>query len=325
MAMKLLMLAFGIVAAAFTGSTESQAQSTFPKQPIKLIYPFGAGSAMDTSWRHAAAIAGKILGQPVVIENQPGASGQIGFRAMAAAKPDGYTLGVPSNSVLVTQPLYDLAWTIKPGVNYEPVIFGVSAEQYLFANANVPYNDVAGLIAYAKANPGKVNFANTGVGTTAHLGAEALAAAAGIDVTHISYNGMAPALPDLLSGTVDLLFASGFFQEHADSGAMKVIGNSGRTRGKQFPNAPLLSETPGLEGFSIAAWTGLVAPMGTPPEVIERLREAFKKTLDSPEFLSQAEKIGQNVETLGPVEFKAMILRETDILRPIVKAAGLKK
>lgn len=299
------------------------AAQDFPTKEIRLIYPFTAGSGSDSVWRLVSEKAGAILGRTIVYENKPGASGFIGFRTVVGSPPDGYTVGVASGAGLITRPLATPNEFFEPGKDYAPVIFGVDTYQALVIRSSLPYKDLPGLIAYAKANPGAVKFAHSGIGTASHLALELLVRSADIKVTQVPYNGAAAVTTSLLSDSVDAFFAPAAVLEHVTSGALAAIATTGSERWSKFPDAPTLIEA-GVATQAISAWTGLIAPAGTPPEAIEKLNAAFAQAMNAPEVSALVNTLGSTIRVLKPDEFKTMINSELEFWRPIVASAGIK-
>lgn len=299
------------------------AAQVFPSKEIRLVYPFTAGSGSDSVWRLVSEKAGAILGQTVIYENKPGASGFIGFRTVVGSAPDGYTVGVASGAGLVTRPLANPNDFVAPDKDYAPVIFGVDTYQALVIRAALPYDDLPGLIAYARANPGAVKFAHSGIGTASHLAVELLVRSANIKVIQVPYNGASAVTTSLLSNSVDAFFAPAAVLEHVTSGALLAIATTGSERWSKFPDAPTLIES-GVASQGISAWTALIAPPGTPPEVVDKIGTAFAQAMQAPEVAALTDTLGSTVRILKPTEFKELINSELEFWRPIVTSAQIK-
>lgn len=309
-----------VATAAWTGSATAQ---TFPNRAITFIYPYAAGSAPDAAWRALALEAGKVLGQTVIYENRVGAGGRIGFDGIMRAAKDGYTIGVVNNGLTVTQPLADPTLKVEPGKDYAPIIRTIDIYQVLVAHPSMPFRDLRGMIAYAKANPGKLNYSSGGAGNQSHVGTERLKAQAGIEMMHIPYKGEGPAVTDLIAGQVQVSMPSGSAKPFVDSGKLVALATTGPTRWHLFPNLPTLSEA-GLPGLTSVTWMGVVAPAGTPPDVVAKLNAAFNTALKSPEIRSKLQGYGFEVVGSSAAEFDTLIRNDLQVWAPIIKNAGIK-
>jgi len=315
-----LRLALAISAVLMAGAGHAQ---NYPSRPITFVYGYPAGSSTDSAWRSVALEASKRLGQPIVYENRPGANGRLGLDSVMRAKPDGYTIGVFNNSLLVVQPLMDPKLAIEPGKNYTPVMIGLETYLLMVARPNAPFKDVKGLIAYAKANPGKLNVGSPGSGTGSHLGIAMVGAQAGIEYTHIPYKGAAPALHAMLAGEIDVMFTDLLAKPYIDSGKMLGLGVGGAKRWSLLPKLPTIQEA-GLSGFVNSAWSGVVAPAGVPDGVVATLSQAFTEALGVPELRAKLESAGWIVRPGTAQEATALIRADTELYRPVVKAANIK-
>jgi len=259
----------------------------FPERPITFICPWPAGGTADMTMRALCGAAAKQLGQTVVVENKAGASGMLGLRALASAKPDGYTIGqIPISVARFSQlgtvqidPLNDLTYLARTSGQ----TFGIAVR------AESPFKTLKDLVAAAKAAPGKVTYGSAGIGGATHVGMEEFAAAAGIQLNHIPYKGGAPALQDTLGGQIDALADSSSWAPHVKSGKMRLLATWGEQRTKEFPDVPTLKDL----GYDVVvdAPNGVGAPKGLEPAVERRLREAFKAAAASPEFADACAKI----------------------------------
>ena len=282
----------------------------YPDHPITLIVPYAPGGGNDVLARAVAEPMSKSLGQPVVIENRGGAGGSVGTRQVAKAAPDGYTLGLGGTGTLAIDP------TLYPNVGYDPrkdfAPVGLIATSPLIVLVNhaVPAHNVRELIALAKAQPGKLNYASAGVGSGIHLGTVMFAETAGIDLTHIPYKGTGPALTDLLGGHVQIYFSSlppaiGLVKE----GKLRALGVTGLKRSASFPDLPTVAEQ-GLPGFEAVLHYGIVAPAGTPRPIIDRLNAALRAALDDPKVRSHIATEGAEPLPTSPEDYAADIDRE---------------
>ncbi len=257
------------------------AQSDFPNKPIRIVVPFPAGGTLDTLGRLLAPKLQESLGQPVVIDPRGGGATAIGTQAVQKAAPDGYTLLFMANSfvlvpMLMQKPLWD------PLKDFTPVSLVARVNQVLIAHPSLQANTVNELVALAKASPGKLNFASFGNGTSSHLGVELFKNLAGIDMQHISYKGMAPAMQDILGGQVKVLLANiPDAIPQLKAGKVKALGVADDKRSAQLPDVPTFAEQ-GFPGFAVYSWYAVVAPAGTPEPVVRKLHAAFSAAVKDP-------------------------------------------
>lgn len=265
---------------------------------------------------------GEVLGQSVVVDNKPGATGLIGTENVKNSPPDGYSiLLAPSDYTLV--PSLQAKPTYDPLKDFAPVGMVVDYPHVLVASPGTPAKDVKELIAYAKANPGKLNFASGGNGGTNHISGEVFKQAAGIDITHVPYKGNGPAITDLLADRVQLLFTStGPVEAHLKSGKLKAIAVTGKKRLASLPDVPTIAET--LPGYEFTLWYGLVVPAGTPKPVIATLNEALRKTMASPDVKEKLASIGGNLNVGSPEEMGALLTNETARWQKLAKDTNIK-
>src|SRR4030095_5020494 len=267
---------------------------TYPTKPIRLVVPFPPGGATDILARDVAQKLSDAWGQSFVVDNRPGAGGNIGSELVAKAAPDGYTLEMGTvgthaiNASLYAKMPYD---HVK---DFVPVILVAGVPNVLVVNPSVPVNSVAELIAYAKANPGKLNFASSGNGTSIHLSGELFKVMAGVQITHVPYKGSAPALQDLLGGQVQLMFDNlPPSLPQIKAGKLKALAVTSTTRAAALPDVPTMAES-GLPGFEASSWFGVLAPAGTPPAIVAKLNAEIGKWLASPEAKEKLAKQGAN-------------------------------
>ena len=273
----------GRIAAALAFVVVTAAGAQYPTKPIKLIVPFPPAGSTDISARALASKLGERLGQPVIIENKPGAGGNIGSDVAAKAPADGYTLIVGTvgthaiNSSLYSKMPYD------PIRDFAPVVLLATTPNVLVVPANFPANSVQDVIRMAKAKPGELTFASSGSGTSIHLSGEMFKSMAGLDMTHIPYKGSGPMLIDLLSGTVNMAFDNlSASMVHIKAGKLKALATTGSKRAPGLPDLPTVSEA-GLPGYDSTSWNAVYAPAGTPKEIIEKLNRESNAILQSPE------------------------------------------
>jgi len=310
-----------IIAIALAASSlQVQAQS-YPNQPIRLIVPFAAGGPSDVLARAFSQKLGEDLGQPVIIDNKPGAGTNLAAEFVARSKPDGYTIFLMMvGTQAINETLYKkLSYnTVK---DFAPITLVASSSLMLVANPSVPVKNVNDLIAFAKANPGKVNFGSSGTGTPLHLGGELFNVQAGTDITHIGYKGAAPALTDVLGGQIQTaMIGTPAALPHIKSGKLTPIGVTSLKRSPNAPEVPTIAET--LPNFEVELVYALVAPAGTPNAIIKRLNTQMGTILNNPEVKTQLASRGFDVQTSTPEQLGAYIKAEVTKWAPIVKKSG---
>jgi tripartite-type tricarboxylate transporter receptor subunit TctC len=310
-----------VKAALIAGSlalTHAAGAATFPSGPIKLIVPFPPGGAVDTIGRQLAVELSKQLGQPVVIENRAGAAGAIGVAATVNAAPDGYTLVVGASSNVAVDPAQEkLPYNPRDLAPVAPV---VAIPYVIVANPGFAPNNIRELIAAAKREPGKINFASSGTGAPPHLASELLLAQAGVDIKHIPYKGAVPAFTDVVGGQVqfitgDINTAMPFLQ----AGKLKAIATTGRQRLELLPNVPTVAES-GLPNYEAEGWFGLFAPARTPPDVLAQLTKATEAAVQTPDFKKRMAALGGRIMTMPRAEFERYIASETIKRSDLIKS-----
>jgi tripartite-type tricarboxylate transporter receptor subunit TctC len=302
-----------LIAVAALGPIAAAAQgSQYPDHPIKLVVPYPPGGSTDPVARLLAADVAQRLGQPVVVDNKAGAAGSIGTEFVVRSAPDGYTI-LLHTSVISTEP------SAKKNLPYDvrrdlvPITLAVTGPYLLVVHPSLPARNVGELIAYAKANPGKLNFGSAGTGSSGHLIGEMFKAAAGIDMVHVPFKGGGPSITALAANEVQLLFdtISGS-KALADAGKLRALAVTSAVRSPVMPSVPTVSES-GLKDFSVVYWLGIFAPAKTPQPVLDKLYGAFKASLDSPGVRDKLTETGQVVQGAAPVEFAKTL--DTDIAR----------
>lgn len=298
------------------------AQAKYPEKPIKLLVGFAAGGPSDIVARLVGSRLEKALGQPVIVENKPGGGSNIASAEAARAKPDGYTLFLGTVANATNMSVYkNLSYDTERDLI--PISQLVSSPSVLVVNNDLPVKTLAELIAYAKANPGKLSYASSGAGGSPHLAGEMLKQRAGIDALHIPYKGAAPALNDVMGGTVSMGFktASGVTSTiHA--GRIRAIAIASNQRLPQLPDVPTLAEL-GFKDFEVSSWSGLFAPKGTPPEIIKTIANATIDILKSPEVRKQLESMGAIPVGSTSEEFKKYVRSEIEKWRIVAKTAKI--
>jgi tripartite-type tricarboxylate transporter receptor subunit TctC len=312
-----------IAAAALCAAAAAQAQP-YPSKPIHLIVPFPPGGGNDTVARAIAQEVGPDLGQPLVVDNRPGAGGSVGAELAAKAPPDGYTLflaGVGSHAV---NPNLHARLPYDPVSDFAPVTLLASAPSVLVVNPAVPARTISEFTAYARANPGKLNYASNGNGSAAQLAAAMYEHLAGVKMVHVPYKGIAPALTDLLSGEVQLMFGTIVaLVPHIQAGKLRALAVTSRRRSALLPEVPTLAES-GLPDYEAGSWYGIMAPAGTPRAIIERLHGAAVRALAQPEVAKRLAAEGAVVIGSTPEEFGAHVKAELARVGGVVRAAGIR-
>ena len=296
---------------------------TYPDRPITLVVPYPAGGGNDVLGRLVAERMGKTLGGTIVVENRGGAGGTIGTRQVAKAAPDGYTMLIATSSLAINPSLYPNVG-YDPRKDFAPIGLLASGANVVLVHPSVPAKSIAELIALAKKDPGKLNFASTGSGSSVHLAAELFAAMAGIKINHVPYRGSGPALNDLLGGHVTMMFATlpsaiGIVR----GGKVRALAVTGARRSDVFPELPTIAEA-GLAGYEAELHYGLVAPAGTPRPIVERLNAALRAALTDATLRERLGREGAVPMPSTPEEYAADIDAEEKKWGKIVRDAGVK-
>jgi tripartite-type tricarboxylate transporter receptor subunit TctC len=297
----------------------------YPSRPVRLIVPFPAGGSSDLIGRALARKMSEGLGQQVVVENRAGAGGTIGIGAVAKSPADGYTLGLGTVSTLAMAPVVRANPPYDSLAAFAPVSLVASAPFILVVNASVPAGSLAELVALAKAKPGGLNFASIGDGTLQHFTGESFKSLAGIDIVHVPYKGVAPALVDLLAGQVQIGFdiLASFQLQNLQSRKLRALAVLGPVRVAQLPSVPTAAEA-GLPGLAATAWFGLIAPKGTPPDALARLNAEARKAVASAELREAIATQGLEPAADSPQEFAEVIEKEMARWAQVVKTSGFK-
>jgi tripartite-type tricarboxylate transporter receptor subunit TctC len=300
----------------------SAAAQGYPSKPIHLIVPYPAGGTVDGVARNLQVELAKAFGQPIIVENKVGAGGRIGTAETARAAPDGYTVVMIYDNYPIDPIVYkDLPY--DPWKDLTAVSLVARAPLIAVASKALPPNDIKELVAYAKANPGKVDFGSTGVGSSAHLAGELFSQATGIQMLHVPYKGGAPAQTDLLGGNLQLFWGTTAFANTLyPSGKVKLLGQAGKERSPAFPNVKTLGEQ-GFNSIEVYGWMGSMVPAGTPPEIINRWQAELAKVARIPAVSTKLNEQGFDVVMSTPDEFKTFLAAEHAKWAQLIKTANI--
>jgi tripartite-type tricarboxylate transporter receptor subunit TctC len=317
-------IAFAIALVGITTMAASiaNAQGQYPTKPIRMIVPYPPGAGTDFTARALGEKITEALGQQVVIDSRPGAAATLGHGLVAKAPPDGYTLLLATTGGMVSAPALGVKITYDPLKDFAPIGLATYVPYSLVAFGGLPPNNMREFIAHAKAAPGKVNFGSSGTGTPNHLGGELLMKMTGISMLHVPYKGGGPVLTDLIAGQMHVAFLSlPAVLPHTATGRLKVLGVGFTRRLKSAPDIATIAET--VPGFNNTGWWGLVAPLGTPQPIIQKLNAVMTKALATPAFIQYF--VNNALEPAGstPAEFQALIATELQMWRKLIKDANI--
>lgn len=300
------------------------AAQEFPNKALRIICAFPPGGPVDVTSRAIARELSKQFGQPVVVENRPGAGGNIGAEVAARAAPDGHTLFVNWNALHAISPLLHTKLNYDPNKDLAPVTTLVSFRQVLVVHPGLAAKSVKEVIAMAKAEPRKLTYATPGNGTVSHMAGVMFGQNTGTEIVHVPYKGSAPALADLVAGHVTMMF------DHIPSvlpqikaGRLRPLATSGLSRDPELPQLPTMAEA-GVQGFETSVWFGITVPAGTPKDIIARLNSEIVKGARSPEFVTAMRNLGYDITTSTPEEMAQTLRNEIERWGPIVRASGAK-
>ncbi|MDQ8729735.1 tripartite tricarboxylate transporter substrate binding protein [Bradyrhizobium sp. LHD-71] len=298
-------------------------QVPYPNRPITWVVPSGAGGVTDNSARFLAKVLSEKLGQPIVVDNKPGAGGIVGTEAVAQAKPDGYTMLYASQSTMATFPSLYKKLSYSPLKSLVPVNGMADSSLLMVVNAAAPYTTVEELIAHLKKNPGKMNFGSSGTGTSTHLLGEMFQMATGTSMVHVPYKTPSNLYADLLSGTIDVIFDfTVVMRPHIEAGKLRPLAIAREDRLKSFPNVPTFRER-GLD-IVLTAWASIAMPAGTPPEIVNKMSAAFAETTRDPVIIKyNDENDFGNLGHLGPEKLREFYISETEKFKKVVEKAGV--
>ncbi|NDZ18085.1 ABC transporter substrate-binding protein [Variovorax sp. WS11] len=299
------------------GSAQAQTAANWPAKPIRVVVGFAPGGSTDVMSRILSQTLSESLGQPVIIDNKPGASGNIAASEVVRAAPDGHTFLIAPTSVETANPSLFKS-NILPSRDLTPVASVGRTQMYLVAKPQMAAKDVRELVAMAKAKPGTLSYASAGSGTPPHLACELFKQATATSITHIPYRGAAPALQDVLSGQADFVCDPGIAFPHIRTGKVKLLGIVSTKRSPFFPDVPTVGEQ-GFPGANLDIWFGLWAPNGTSPEIVARMNRELAKALAQPGVKSRYADLGAEPIAMDTAEFRKLLVNETAQLSALIK------
>jgi tripartite-type tricarboxylate transporter receptor subunit TctC len=315
---RLFALCLGVLAFA----TASASANDYPNKPIRFVVCFAAGGPNDITARLFSQFLSEHFNQQFVVENRPGAGGNIGMQAALTSPPDGYTIVFVGPNNFINPSIYaSLPFDFIR--DSAPVAGTMKMTNILVVNPESPHKTLRDYIAYAKANPGKLNFGSGGVGTSPHMSGELLKSMTGIDIVHVPYRGTAPALVDLLGGQVDSVFDNlpGPIG-HVKTGKLRALGVADVKRVHQLPDVPAIAET--LPGYEANVFYGIAMPKGTPPEIVAKFNAAVTTVLKDPKLQARVNELGADPMPMSPAEFRKLVVDQTDKWAKVIKTAGIK-
>ncbi|MDM0034391.1 tripartite tricarboxylate transporter substrate binding protein [Variovorax sp. J22P271] len=313
-----LLQALCVAALTSTGCAAfAQTASAWPAKPVRIVVGFAPGGSTDVMARILSQSLSESLGQPVVIDNKPGASGNISAAEVIRAAPDGHTFLIAPTSVETANPSLFKS-TILPSRDLMPVASVGRTQMYLVAKPQMAAKDARDLVALAKSRPGTLSYASAGAGTPPHLACELFKQATGTDVAHVPYRGAAPALQDVLSGQADFVCDPGIAFPHIRTGKVKLLGIVSAKRSPFFPEVPTVGEQ-GFKGADLDIWFGLWAPLGTPPEIVARMNREVAKALAQPAVKSRYADLGAEPVAMETAEFRSLLADEGALLSALIK------
>lgn len=301
---------------------QSSGAQNFPNRPVKIVVPWPAGGGTDIFARAIGEKLHKAMGQPFLVENRPGASGNIGASAVAKSPADGYTIML-ATITLATNPAFYKSLDFDATKDLAPITLVAGSPHMLVINPSVPAKNVQELIALAKKNPGKMSYASAGTGSPFHIAAELFKEQAGVDILHVPYKGGAPAVADVLGGHVQMAFANLVaVVAQSRSGQVRALAVTTAKRSIAAPDVPTMAEA-GLPGYDFASWFGFLAPAGTPPDIIKKLNAEIVKAVRAPEIAARLSEEGADLIAGSPEDFGVYLKNETAKWRKVIGAAGI--
>jgi len=311
------------MAAGLFGAAAVQAADPWPARPLRVINPYAPGGPSDNIVRILAEGVGAELGQSVIVESKPGGGTAIGANFVAHAPADGYTLLLGTVAPLIVQPAINKALPYNVAKDFTPVGMFATVPNLISVNPSVPVKSLAELITFAKANPGKLNYASAGMGTGPHLGGELFCQLAGVKLTHVPYAGAAPAVVAVLGDQVQVSFVNITPQiQHVKAGKLRPLAIGSARRSSVFPEIPTVQES-GIANYVSESWNGLIAPAGTPKAVIDRIYAAVQVTMQKPAAQSAVGTLGGEITLLGPADFAAYMKADEQRQVPIIRSLNL--
>ncbi|MDS1140397.1 tripartite tricarboxylate transporter substrate binding protein [Pusillimonas sp. SM2304] len=310
-----------IAALIFTAGAASANADSYPAKAITLVVPFGAGGTTTTLARLMADQLSQAMGQPFVVENRPGAGGNIAFDHVARARPDGYTLLMGPIGLAINPAIY-ASLNFDPLKDFEPISLYGGVANILAVSPSLPVKTLDELIAYAKQNPGKLTQGSSGNGSSSHLAGEMLRSQTGIDFVHVPYKGGAQAMQDLLAGQISMLFDQvPAVLPHVQAGKVRALGVTTKERSSGAPDIPTIAEQ-GLSDYEVNVWFGFLAPKGTPKPIIDKINGHMVKVLNNPEFVARMTSMGVDTMPSTPEEFQQYLEAETARWGKVAKESG---
>ena len=310
-------------AALFALPGIGQAADPFPSKPITLIVPNPPGGLVDTSARLVSEPLARVIGQSVVVDNKPGGSGNLAYGLVARAPKDGHTVLVSYSGYHIANPILmdKLTWDLK---DLTPIGLITVATNVIAVHPSVPANNLREFIAWAKQNPGKLNYASQGNGSVSHIGTEIFKQQTGVDMTHVPYKGSGQAIQDVLAGQVQVFITTPpSVMGHVQNGKLKALAVTGKTRHPQMPNVPTVTEA-GLPHYELESWVALYVPAGTPREVIQKLSQDVKRSMELPETKQRADQAGIEVRYLSPADTTRQLDSDIASWSKAIKAANIR-
>lgn len=313
----------GVVVGAVAATGESFAQA-YPTRAVRVIVPYTPGGITDVVTRLVAEQLASALGQQFIVDNRPGANSMIGADALAKSDPDGYTLGTVIGAHAANATLYAGRIAFDPVASFTPVSLIATSALVMCSSARLPFTDYAGFVAYAKANPGKLSFGSSGVGSAAHLTSENLKRRLGIDMVHVPFRGTGPALTALMSGDIGILLDTlSSLKQQMDAGSIRGIALSGEKRSSYAPEVPTFIEA-GLPDFLSSTWVLLLAPKNLPPALLDRLSSETARIAQGPVVKARLEGLGIDPVGSNPAEALAFLKKEVEKWGAVIREAGIK-
>jgi len=313
-----------LLAAAASAAPRAFAQAAYPSQPVRLVVPFSPGGAVDIYSRIVGPALGETLGQTVIVENRPGASGNIGAELVKRAPADGHTLLVGNIAILGINPVVYENNPISPLKDLTPITKTVNVNYVLVINPQVPARTLPELIAYAKANPGKLTYGSSGTGSMQQMAAELFQSRTGTRLLHVPYKGTGALVGDLVAGHVDLIFADqGSMMQQVKAGKLVALGVCGLARRPEYPELPTIAEAASLPGFEAVAWQGLAGPAGLPDAIVDRLNQAINDIQANPDIAARLNEAGLTPDAGTPQAFREYIGNELQKWRKVATDIGI--